>query len=29
MAPLVLIVEDELKIRELIRRYLERDGMRS
>ena len=28
MAPLVLIVEDELKIRELIRRYLERDGMR-
>ena len=26
MAPLVLVVEDEQKIRELVRRYLERDG---
>ena len=27
MSPLVLIVEDERKIRELVRRYLERDGL--
>ncbi len=27
MADLVLIVEDELKIRELVRRYLEREGL--
>ena len=26
MAPLVLVVEDEHKIRDLVRRYLERDG---
>jgi len=28
MAPLVLVVEDEQKIRDLVRRYLERDGHR-
>lgn len=28
MAPLVLVVEDEQKIRDLVRRYLERDGNR-
>ena len=28
MSALVLIVEDELKIRELVRRYLEREGLR-
>jgi CheY-like chemotaxis protein len=27
MSSLVLIVEDERKIRELVRRYLERDGL--
>jgi DNA-binding response OmpR family regulator len=27
MSQLVLIVEDELKIRELVRRYLEREGL--
>jgi DNA-binding response OmpR family regulator len=27
MAPLVLVVEDERKIRELVRRYLEREGL--
>ena len=29
MGSLVLVVEDEPKIRELVRRYLEREGLRS